>query len=65
MARAMLHILGMKIRFEKNNKHIHVEELFNKVFVSDGRHSYQIDNSKLDGFIEKIIARGYRSVIHN
>lgn len=54
----------MNVLFEKENKQIKIEEILNKIFISDGKHSYQMDSSQLGRLIEKLVNRGYRSRIN-
>jgi hypothetical protein len=51
------------LRFRKDDKEITIDELPGKALVSDGKHAYQLDVSLLDKFIDKLISRGYRTVI--
>ena len=62
LAQGMLHFLSM-LRFRKDDKEITIDELPGKALVSDGKHAYQLDTSMLEKFIDKLISRGYRTVI--
>jgi len=51
------------LKFRKDDKEITIDELPGKALVSDGKHAYQLDALLLEKFIDKLISRGYHTVM--